>query len=680
MTRIRTQIVATWAGLVLAALLPLTPAVHAQSADTTAATESASAAVVALRIAPETVARFAELPIQEGGRVKPIDTYARVLLIRFYGSRTLRLPGEGGEDHRISAAEWLLTCLLYPEWAVHYPTFRLDNQDVAVTIGLQPHASRRERYSYAELFPVRTRLITQARQFSDVDRKRLTPAQTQLLALAGNLVEYESLVQHMAFARERLPVSAALFPSVGGTNESLSVSEYLAILPRVRADVGAGGEPGVSEPRLKAMSEQLSVLQHYMEAASLLHLVPTPDAAAAEWASAGRLIQESFMASSPDARAHGVTSLARLEALVAARDAAPALHAAVDALVAAHTQVAASRGEGTRLGLELTLHRANLFSWSLVAFLFSFVGMAFTWLWPAPVGRLARAAVTTARAVASGALAAGTLALIAGIVMRCIIRGRPPVSTLYETLLFITAVVVVVSVAVEWINRQRVALALAPVLGALGMFLANKYELKEAADTMPSLQAVLDTNFWLATHVTCITIGYAAGLLAGAIGHLYILGRVFRVREGDALAYAGIGRMVYGVLCFGLFFSFLGTMLGGIWANYSWGRFWGWDPKENGALMIVLWQLIMLHARMGGYVRDFGVSVLAILGGCIVAFSWWGVNLLGVGLHSYGFTHGIWGALLLFWGVEVAVITMGLLWRGGQRFVRAETPPATGPA
>ena len=96
--------------------------------------------------------------------------------------------------------------------------------------------------------------------------------------------------------------------------------------------------------------------------------------------------------------------------------------------------------------------------------------------------------------------------------------------------------------------------------------------------------------------------------------------------------------MIYGVVCFALLFSFLGTILGGIWADQSWGRFWGWDPKENGALLIVLWNAIILHARWGGFVRGRGLAVLAVLGNIVTAFSWFGTNLLGIGLHSYGFT------------------------------------------
>ena len=139
---------------------------------------------------------------------------------------------------------------------------------------------------------------------------------------------------------------------------------------------------------------------------------------------------------------------------------------------------------------------------------------------------------------------------------------------------------------------------------------------------MTSLVAVLDTNFWLATHVTTVTIGYAAGLLAGALAHIFIICKFFRIKSDDTQFYKGITRMVYGTICFGLFFfSGRHDTGGGYGANDSWGRFWGWDPKENGALMIILWELAILHARMGGYIRDIGVSITAVIAGCIVAFS-----------------------------------------------------------
>jgi cytochrome c biogenesis factor len=116
------------------------------------------------------------------------------------------------------------------------------------------------------------------------------------------------------------------------------------------------------------------------------------------------------------------------------------------------------------------------------------------------------------------------------------------------------------------------------------------------------------------------------------------------------------------MVCLCLLLSLVGTVLGGIWANDSWGRFWGWDPKENGALLIVLWTLAILHARLGGYIREWGLHLASVFTACIVAFSWWHVNFLGVGLHNYGFTAGkstIW----VFYGVMVMFLMFGAILR-----------------
>ena len=122
-----------------------------------------------------------------------------------------------------------------------------------------------------------------------------------------------------------------------------------------------------------------------------------------------------------------------------------------------------------------------------------------------------------------------------------------------------------------------------------------------------------------------------------------------------------LGRMIYGTVCFAIFFSFVGTVLGGLWADDSWGRFWGWDPKENGALIIVLWNALVLHARWGGMVKERGLAVLALGGNIVTSWSWFGVNELGVGLHSYGFTEGVLLALGAFIASQLALIAVGSL-------------------
>ena len=119
--------------------------------------------------------------------------------------------------------------------------------------------------------------------------------------------------------------------------------------------------------------------------------------------------------------------------------------------------------------------------------------------------------------------------------------------------------------------------------------------------------------------------------------------------------------MIYGTLCFAILFSFVGTVLGGLWADDSWGRFWSWDPKENGALIIVLWNALILHARWDGMVKERGMAVLAIGGNIVTAWSWFGVNELGVGLHSYGFTEGRLAVLALFIFSQLGLVLVGCL-------------------
>ena len=124
---------------------------------------------------------------------------------------------------------------------------------------------------------------------------------------------------------------------------------------------------------------------------------------------------------------------------------------------------------------------------------------------------------------------------------------------------------------------------------------------------------------------------------AGTLAIAFIL-RGLLAKRFTKEAAKNLSSMVYGITCFAALFSLVGTILGGIWADQSWGRFWGWDPKENGALMIVIMAAIFLHARWGGLARERGLMALAITGNIITAWSWFGTNLLGVGLHSYGFT------------------------------------------
>ncbi len=242
----------------------------------------------------------------------------------------------------------------------------------------------------------------------------------------------------------------------------------------------------------------------------------------------------------------------------------------------------------------------------------------------------------------------------AALGLRMWISGRPPVTNLYSSAIFIGWAVVIAAAVVEVLLKNGIGNLVGASVGAGTLMIAH-YLAVDEGDTLGVMQAVLDTAFWLATHVVCITLGYAATFLAGFLGLGYVGICVAEKFRGPIVNKATktsmrlmTGRMVYGVLCFALFFSLVGTVLGGLWADDSWGRFWGWDPKENGAMLIVIWNALILHARWDKMVGDYGTAVLAMLGNVVTAWSWFGVNELRAGLHSYGFTEGRLYALAIF--------------------------------
>jgi len=242
----------------------------------------------------------------------------------------------------------------------------------------------------------------------------------------------------------------------------------------------------------------------------------------------------------------------------------------------------------------------------------------------------------------------------AALILRMWISGRPPVTNLYSSAIFIGWGIVLGSFAIELLLKHGIGNLIGSSVGAATLMIASYLALDEG-DTLGVMQAVLDTTFWLATHVVCITLGYVATMLAGCMGIGYCVMALINRRaaglgtsQKPSEEFRLFGKMVYGVVCFAIFFSLVGTVLGGLWADDSWGRFWGWDPKENGAMMIVLWNAFILHARWGRLVKDYGTAVLAVIGNVVTAWSWFGVNQLQAGLHSYGFTEGRLFAMLMF--------------------------------
>jgi ABC-type transport system involved in cytochrome c biogenesis permease subunit len=320
----------------------------------------------------------------------------------------------------------------------------------------------------------------------------------------------------------------------------------------------------------------------------------------------------------------------------------------------------------SRVNFEAFFNHFSPFYYAAVLYVVAFVLGAASWLgWSVP---LRRASIW----LLCFTLIVHTFALWG----RMHISGRPPVTNLYSSAIFIGWGCVVLGLVLEFIYKLGLGNIVAAAVGFLTLVVAHFLSLD--GDTLIVMQAVLDTQFWLATHVVCITLGYATTFIAGAFGICYILlAHVFPVlQENDRRQ---LTRMIYGSVCFAIFFSFVGTVLGGLWADDSWGRFWGWDPKETWALIALLGYLAVLHGRLIGWFRDFGLAVGSIAGFLLVLMAWYGVNyVLGTGLHAYGFGSGGAGWMLGFTVTEMVIVVLALA-RRAQLRVPSTSPSAHDP-
>jgi len=588
------------------------------------------------------------IPVQEGGRVMPLQTYAGFLMLAANGKRSLKL--ESGE--KLSEVGFLLDLMFFPEQAKTYECFVVSNSDVLDLIKIGSK-KRRARYSYEELLPGRELLMDLATESGRRESKSLLDK--QLMGLARKVADFESAMSLTDLARAQLELPEGLDGQVLGGPAPRGVSFLYKYWGELLVAMQDSSERG---PFLTSIDD----LANGAGRAPAIFPPETTVAQEEQWRNPVGALYEGL--TDPDVTMQATVGwMVSLERLVETRDDRAAFTAELTRLRDGLEAEASRRGEYGKIASEVRLFNMKLVTKALASFLLGFVLAAASWLLPRSRW-FARSSL--------GASVTGTLLIVVVVTWRSVLRGRPPVLNLYDTILFITGVGTICCLVMEAINRKRVGLSLTPILGALGMFLAFRYEVKDAGisgDTMGQLQAVLDTNFWLATHVTTITAGYAAGLVATLISVVWILLRMTGVWRSRPGVFREMTKMAYGALCFGLLLSVVGTILGGVWANESWGRFWGWDPKENGALLICLSQIMILHARLGGYIRQHGLHVLACLQGAVICFSWWHVNELDAGLHSYGQTEGVLFYLRLTYGflglIGLLGVVSALLERGG---------------
>lgn len=672
--------------LALTAMVPAATMEAATPAGEIAAAvpEPAAAAVEPeLRGAPwpaEALAAFARLPVQDsdGARIEPLHTWASYRLLRFHGKRSLSVQIGSGADarqERLDPIAWLLDLVYFPDQAERYPLFLIEDSSVLDAIGFD-HAGRkkRDRYSLHELRPALKKLAEEGARIREIPARQRSAVQEQILRLASNVVDCAVLQRGLAFIGFRLataehPELAQLFPDRVAVDVVRILQQRDAVLERIRtldASVGTAAVDQAFAGIFQAVDQELS--------RPVLALVPPPqdDPGQDRWRTLDDLYQMVWVERQPTQQfADQFAILQGLVDLHELRQKPDDFRKAAEEVTRRSAGLAEARDQYRWVRAEVFYNRVDWFGKAVYCLGLAVLMTVVLWMVPG-------SGWIYVLSLLPQFLGLGLA--VTGIVSRCLIKSRAPITTLYETILFIGASGMLVLLLLELWTRRRLLGSLCAFFGLGLMIMAVAYEWSEARDTMEPMIAVLDSNFWLSTHVTAINLGYMGGLLAGALGHVLVFAPSL-LRGKPSPLMREMSGILYGIIAFGLFFSVVGTILGGVWANFSWGRFWGWDPKENGALLICLWQIGMLHLRLTGKLREWGFALAAQLGNIVIAFSWWHVNLLEIGLHSYGFTSGVDLLVYSFYVMELAVALVALIacpiMRSGGSAVQIPAPVAS---
>lgn len=592
--------------------------------------------------AEQTELRLTELekiPVLYNGRKMPLDSFARAVLLQFSGRQKV------GDEPAVS---WLARTFFTPEALSPDPIFLINHPDVLQSLGVEP--KKRRRYSLADLHAGLPKLSEHALRASELKDEQRSPVEKELIRVYGNVGMYLQLQNSFSFTlpNPNLVVKdEELREQMGFTDDGdrsfVDIYERAAALQPYLTSAQEKQDEGTWTETEREAFRLAGILftQSHEHRDLAFTLIPVDPHGEEVWVSAWDALSLNI----PD----GALRKALLDLGTVASGYGAADQVEFDMAVRSYRRFAESRIGTDRalrfMEMEVRMNRWNLFGRAAVTYVIAFLVAFFAFLIPQRPLRIAATALILVALLLHGT----------GIGMRMAVMGRPPVTNLYATFLFVGFLCVVLGLVVEWIQRNGLGLTASSFCGFSLLMVAQRFFLD--GDTMHQMVAVLDSNFWLSTHVIAVTTGYSGCFLAGIVGHSYLL--VLAMAPGNKERLASIYRAMMGILAFGLTFAFLGTMLGGVWADHSWGRFWGWDPKENGALLIVLWCAILFHARMGGMIRERGMAAGCVLGVIVVITAWLGVNLLSVGLHSYGFISGLaagYYAVIVFEVLFVAVL------------------------
>ncbi len=484
------------------------------------------------------------LHVQDSGRIKPYDTFAREMLQLIYGKQTY----QGREAYEI-----ILTWMLSPQDWNERELFELRHKEVLQQLKLNPD---KRWYTAKELF--------------DNEVFPLLRGELQ-----GKLAEKEKLTPYLQ-ALQRLENQYFVF-------QGLAMGELLRLVPGKEdawIPVAKMGEPH--------RAAFLDITRNFV-------------------AYLGSVVQGKAQ---DEIRRRLDQSVEKFKDL--ARQENPQAYS-----------------HDAKVNLEVWYNKAHPFRWAYLSYLLATILILSAWL----------SSKNSFMKPAWGFLVLGFLIHTFGFSVRIYLAGRPPVSNMYETVVWVAWGSVLFAMILEIVYKYRFILLAGAMVGLFSLVVADSAPAVLDPSLQP-LEAVLRSNYWLIIHVMPITISYAAFFLAfvlGDIGLVYYL-------KGEKKYNVQIKQIVlaiYRAMQIGVVFLAPGIILGGLWADVSWGRFWGWDPKETWALIVLLGYIAILHGRMTTWIRDFGMIASAVLSFNLVIMAWYGVNfVLGAGFHSYGFGAG----------------------------------------
>lgn len=522
------------------------------------------------------------LPIQDSGRVKPFDTFARESLQLVYGRTSYRPPEKppgsyaDGENEKKDtrarpAMEIIVTWFLAPQFWDEQPIIELKLAALKKALDLEV---TKDRFSPRELFGnSRLGLVFQDLAAYRETKAKLTPYYQAVARLESQIGVYQAIKEGTLL--RFIP------PSTADSEAKLAKEKSDPLLPK---------EPD----RWRAIAEVEGPLKDSFS-----------------------IVAKSFIRELPGGAAPAESTLPSLEVAVKnfqdlARAENPNLYP-----------------DGKDIGIEVHYEELHPFRLAWILYVLSAIAMGAAWVSPK------RGLTQAAWALAVLAFAIHTY----GFGLRVYLTGRPPVSNMYESVIWVSWGTMLFAFFFEWKQKVKFILLSGAVVATLCNIVADSVPHVLDASLQP-LEPVLRSNLWLTVHVLTITISYSAFFLAWMMGNL---GLGF-VLKGDGPSHPRIEALtiaIYRCMQVGVVLLAAGTILGGVWADYSWGRFWGWDPKETWALIALLGYVALLHARLSGWVKQVGMLVGAVTSFNLVIMAWYGVNfVLGAGLHSYGFGAG----------------------------------------